>query len=194
MDDKKPKLNATGQKELEKVEAQFDAQETQMKSYKIDPYNLPPREESEPQVKISNRQALAVKENYLKPTHVHSSRERFNEKYRADYEYAKVYVPFIAEHNEMKGEVIEIWTKSFPGMPAEEWHVPTNTPVWGPRYLAEQIKRKCYSRLAMKENMSSGQDAAGKYYGQIVAETSIPRLDARPVNQSKSIFMGADGT
>jgi len=31
--------------------------------------------------------------------------------------------------------------KPFPGMPAEEWAIPTNKPINGPRYVAEQIKK-----------------------------------------------------
>ena len=191
MDEKRPKVNQQGQKELDKVEEQFADVHASMRASDPSKLSAP---ESEPQVKISNREALATKEHYLKPIHTHSSKEKFNEKYRTEYNYAKTYVPFIAEHSELKGEVIEIWTKPFPGMPAEEWIVPTNRPVWGPRYLAEQIHRKTYAVRRMKEDVGSGQDHAGKYYGQMVIESAHARLDARPVTQNKSIFMGADGS
>jgi len=64
--------------------------------------------------------------------------------------FQKEYVQFIAENKEIIGETIEIWTRPFGGMPAEFWKVPVNKPVWGPRYLAEQIKR-CYY-LVIKTN------------------------------------------
>ena len=76
-------------------------------------------------------------------------------------------------------------------MPAEFWKVPANTPVWGPRYLAERIKDCTYSVLTMNENKVTGTNMFGQEYGQIVVESKKQRLDAHPVSQRKSIFMGA---
>ena len=179
--------------ELEKAQENFEAFDNSIKELTMDRLNAAPRQETEMQTKMSTREMQSVKDHYLKPTHVISSRDKFNEKFRKEYDYMKVYVPFIAEHNELKGEEIEIWTKPFAGMPAEEWKVPTNKPVWGPRYLAEQIKRKFYHRLRMQENAIREQGGTGTFYGQMAAETTIQRLDAHPVSQKKSIFMGADG-
>jgi len=33
-----------------------------------------------------------------------------------------------------------MWTKPFPGMPAEEWAIPTNKPINGPRYVPSRLK------------------------------------------------------
>jgi hypothetical protein len=199
MEDKaKPKVNSKGAQDLEKAQEQFDKFDESVKEMTMDRMNLAPKQETEPQAKISNREALAVKEVYLKPIRVISCKDKFNEKYRDTYNYDKVYVPFIAEHAELRGEAIEIWTRPYAGMPAEEWKVPTNKPIWGPRYLAEQIKRKFYHRLKMDNhspsNLGVDSGAAGQMYGAIAVDTTVQRLDARPVSQKRSIFMGVDGT
>jgi hypothetical protein len=126
----------------------------------------------------------------LKPKRTIGCRDKFNEAYREQYNFDKEYVKFIGENKEIIGENIEIWTRPYGGMPAEMWEVPVNTPVWGPRYLAEQIKRKFYHRLIMKQNVVSS-DGIGQMYGQMAVDTTVPRLDARPVSTHKSVFMGA---
>ena len=68
-----------------------------------------------------------------------------------------------------------------------------NTPVWGPRYLAEQIKRKFYHRLSMKQSVATEHNSMGTMYGSMVADNIIQRLDARPVSSRKSVFMGEAG-
>jgi hypothetical protein len=187
----KPKnLNSASEKELDKVAQQFDKFEAEVKEMTMDRMNMAPKEEVEPQTKLSQNEIAATKDHYLKPHKVISCREKFNEKYRDEYNYQKEYVNFIAEHKELIGESIDIWTRPFPGMPAEEWIVPTNTPVWGPRYLAEQIKRKFYHRLIMKENVATETTGMGVIYGKMAADTTIQRLDAQPVTKRKSVFMG----
>lgn len=78
-------------------------------------------------------------------------------------------------------------------MPAEFWRVPTNKPVWGPRYLAEQIKGCVYHRLTMKQNVITESSGYGQMYGALAVDTTVQRLDARPVTKRSSIFMGAGG-
>ena len=102
---------------------------------------LTPKEDKvEPQTKISQSDIAKSKDVYLKPAKTIGSKERFNEKFREDYNFSKEYVQFIAENKECIGETTELWTKPYPGLPAEFWQVPSNKPVWGPRYLAERIK------------------------------------------------------
>jgi hypothetical protein len=186
----KPKnINSASEKELDKVEEQFKQFESEVKDMTMDRLNATPKEETEQQTKLSQKEISAKKDNYLKPIKVISCREKFDEKWRADYEFQKEYVQFIAENKELIGESIDIWTRPFPGMPAEEWLVPVNTPVWGPRYLAEQIKRKFYHRLIMKETPTEST-GAGIMYGKMAADTTIQRLDAVPVSKRKSVFMG----
>ena len=57
--------------------------------------------------------------------------------------------------------------------------------------LAEQINRAKYHRLTMQQSTIVGNDHSGQYFGHMVADNTINRLEARPVNTSKSIFMGA---
>ena len=185
----KPK--STSQQELDKVEKQFDAFDSQVKSMTLDHMNTAPNRETEPQTKIA--QADIDKDNgtYLKPHRVIGSREKFNENYRDEYNHAKEYVNFTAENKEIIGETIDIWTKPFAGLPAEWWKVPVNKPLWGPRYLAEQFKGAKYHRLTMSQKVTTGADGYGEYYGAMAVDSIVQRLDAMPVSSRKSIFMGA---
>lgn len=186
---RKPRLSPDLERQLERALSRLDEAQEQIKSLTLDRSKQAPVKESEPQVKLSQKEINAAKEIYLKPNRTVSSRERFNEDFRSEYEFAKEYVCFIAENKELIGSAIEIWTKPFPGLPAEEWVVPVNKPVWGPRYLAEQIKRKTYSRLKMDENTLTGQtDGVASYTGAVVVEEQIQRLDCRPATTKKSIF------
>lgn len=185
--------NSTVLDELDKAKEQFDNFEKQVKDLTMDRMNLAPKEETEPQTKLSQNEIAKSKDIYLKPTRSLSCREKFNERFREDWEFAKEYVHFIAENKELIGEDIELWTKPFAGIPAEMWKVPTNKPVWGPRYLAEQIKRKAYHRLKMDEGIISESSGAGRMYGQLVVDTTVQRLDANPVSSKRSVFMGKGG-
>jgi hypothetical protein len=188
---KKPKpTSLLAEHELNKVEDQFQSADKSIKDMTLDRMNAAPRQDEEPQTKLSQKQIEKSKEIYLKPKRSIACRDKFNEDYRQEYNQAKEYVHFVAENKEIIGESIDIWTRPFGGMPAEEWSVPTNTPVWGPRYLAEQIKRKFYHRLIMKQNVVTEQGSYGQMYGSLAVDTTIQRLDAIPVSNRKSIFMG----
>jgi hypothetical protein len=181
--------NSSTEMELDKAQEQFDKFDQNVKDLTLDRMNEAPKQELEPQTKISTRDAQKSDAIYLKPDKSIGTSQPFNERFRADYERDKTYVQFIAEHKEIIGETIEIWTRPYGGMPAEFWKVPVNKPVWGPLYLAEQIKRKFYHRLTMKEDRITSSDGMGSYFGQMVADTTIPRLEARPVSQARSIFL-----
>jgi hypothetical protein len=61
-----------------------------------------------------------------------------------------------------------------------------------PRYLAEQIKNAKYHRLKMEESVATGGDNKGnQYYGSMAVDSIVQRLDAIPVSNRKSVFMGA---
>ena len=188
------KHKSSGDKELDKVEKQFDAFDKNVKELTQDRMNMAPKSDIEPQTQLSAKEISKSTDIYLKPKKSIgcSGKDKFNEDYRNEYNYAKEYVYFIAENYEIIGENIEIWTRPFGGMPAEYWEVPTNKPVWGPRYLAEQIKGCKYHRLVMKQNVGTGGDHAGQYYGSMAADSTIQRLDARPASVRKSVFMGAN--
>ena len=189
----KPKVsNSLAEREIDKAEKQFQAFDDQVKEMTLDRMNLAPKEEVEPQTKISQKEFDKSKEVYLKPIRSIGCQEKFNEKYRKDYQFAIEYVCFIAENHEIIGEEIDLWTKPFAGMPAEEWKIPTNKPIWAPRHVAEQLSRCKYHRLTMDQNIKSGADGNGQYFGAMCVDKTIPRLDARPASTKKSIFMGAN--
>lgn len=186
--------NSLAATEMDKAEKQFDAFEAQVKELTLDRMNEAPKEEIESQAQLSQKDIARSKDIYLKPDKTIGCREKFNENFRAAYEFDKEYVHFTAQNNELIGETIEMWTKPFAGIPAQFWKVPVNKPVWAPRYVAEQIKRRSHHRLVMNESTGQiGADGAGKYYGQMAVDTTIQRLDAFPVSSRKSIFLGASG-
>jgi hypothetical protein len=186
----KPKASSSlAQQELDKAEKQFEAFDQAVKELTLDRMNMAPKEDVEPQTKLSQKDIEKSKEIYIKPCRSIGCRENFNEKFREEYNFKKQYVNFIAEHKEIIGEELDFWTKPFPGLPAEQWKIPVNKPVWAPRYVAEQISRRKYHRLIMQQSIT-GSDGVGQYYGSLAVDTTIQRLDARPVGTSKSIFMG----
>lgn len=187
----RPKVKSTSEKELDKIQEQAEAFEQNIKDLTLDRMNEASKEEVEPQIKLSQREIERSKDIYLKPKRSIGSKEKFNEKFRDAYNFDKEYVNFIAENKEIIGEAIPLWTKPYAGVPAEEWDVPVNKPVWGPRYLAEQIRRCTYHRLMMNENAPIGSDHMGTYQGQMVVDKVIARLTAEPVVNTKSVFMGS---
>lgn len=181
------KLDKTLEKAIDTVD-KFDAS---IASLTLDETLKAPSIESEPQVKVSNREMAKEDGLWLKPDRRINSKEAFNEKYRKEYEFKLEHVPFVAENKEIIGETIELWTKPFPGISAEFWKVPANKKVWGPRYLAEQISRKSYTRLTMEDRPT---ETSGDYQftGAIVAKNRIARLDARPARGMKQVAMSSD--
>jgi len=189
----RPKMNSASEKELDKCEKQFEAFDESVKSLTLDRMNMAPKQEIEPQTKLSSSEIEKSKDIYLKPKRSIASREKFNEDYRKDYNFSKEYVNFIAENKEIIGETIDLWTKPFAGMPAEEWDVPVNKPIWAPRYVAERIKGCKHHRLVMQDRPSGSDHQGNQYYGSMAVDTVVQRLDAHPVSSRKSIFMGAGG-
>lgn len=183
--------NSESAKELDKVEKQFEAFDKDIKEMTQDRMNAAPKADVEPQVKMSQADIEKSKEIYLKPKRAIASQEKFNEKYREDYNYATEYVRFIPENKEIIGETIELWTKPFAGMPAQEWAVPTGKPIWGPRHLAERLTNCKYHRLTMQQHVMTETNHVGQMFGSMAVDTTIQRLDAIPVSTRKSIFMGA---
>jgi hypothetical protein len=184
------KMKSQSQNELDQLQAQFDAHEQNIKDLTLERTSSAPRQDVEQQTRLSSREIDKSRDIYLKPEKTVSCRDKFNEKFREDYNYSKEYVQFIAENREIIGETLELWTRPFGGMPAEFWKVPPNKPVWGPRYLAEQIKKCCYHRFQMQQSIVESNNT-GQIYGSMVADTTIQRLDAIPINTRKSVFLGA---
>jgi hypothetical protein len=172
-------------KQIEQAEEDLKEFKDSVTNITMDECSSAPLEEIEPQTKLSKDQIRKSNDVYLKPKRTlypsanpkTGKQEEFNEKYRESWEYDRQLVKFIAENNEIIGESIDLWTKPYQGVPAEEWDVPVNKPVWGPRYLANQIKRKCYTRFIMEDRPIS-QDGKGTYFGTMAVESKRQRLDA----------------
>lgn len=178
-------------KSLEEAAVAVDQFNDSINKLTMDACASAPKVETEPQVLQTKKEIAKEDGLYLKPDRNINSKEQFNEKYRTDYNFKKEYVPFIAENKEIIGETIEMWTKPFAGMSAEFWKVPVNKKVWGPRYLAEQISRKSYTRIVM-EDKATGTEGGHTFYGQLAASNRIQRLDARPARGIKQVAMASD--
>ena len=187
------KVKTSVENELESAKQQIDAFEKNVNDLTLDRMNAAPKEDVEPQTKLSSQDIKKSTEIYLKPVKSIARRDKFNEKLRKQYEFDKELVYFIAENREIIGEDIELWTGKYGGMPVEFWKVPTNKPVWGPRYLAEQIKSCSYHRLTMNQSVVTESGGYGQMYGALAVDTTVQRLDARPATKRTSVFMGASG-
>jgi len=189
----KPNVGKQAQKHLDEAEKKFDKYNEELKSLSHDIVRSAPLKEEEAQTKLSSREVAKNNDLYLKPDKTMPDMQKFNEIFQKEWEFQSEYVNFIAEHKELIGETIEMWTHPFGGKGACFWKVPTNKPVWGPRYLAEQIKKRRYVRFKTDERRHTSSDGTGTFYGAMVAETVVQRMDANPVSSHKSVFMGSGG-
>jgi hypothetical protein len=189
----RPKLKSgLGEKELDKAQEQFDAFDQNIKELTQDQLSKAPAQEQEQQTKLSQNEIANSKDIYLKPKSTIASKEKFNEKFREAYLFDKQYVNFIAENKEIIGESITLWTKPYAGLPAEQWVIPVNKPVFGPRYLAEQIRRCTYHQLSMNEQEVVARDSSVEYCGRMVADKTVSRLTAEPVTKARSVFVSSN--
>lgn len=188
-----PKVNSESQKHLDKAVEKLENFTENVTDLVERRLNFDPSRaaNADQHTKLSSSEIQKSRDIYLKPARAIGSKEKFNDKFRASYEFDKEYVQFIAENKELIGCDIEMWTKPYPGMPAEYWIIPSGKPVWAPRYVAEQLKRKFYHRLKSDEKRVTGDSGYGVETGMMVIDTTVQRLDANPVSQRKSLFMGA---
>jgi hypothetical protein len=178
------KVDNSGQKELKKVEKEFENFNKEVKEVSEKALFTPPLEEKKELDPSIPKDAIV-----LSPIKKINSQEPFNENFREDYNYKNENICFIAENIEISGEDISLWTKPFAGMSAMEWSVPVNKPVVGPRYLYEQIASKFYNRLVMDQKPIQSESGM-TYYGTMVATNTIHRLNAHEfVNRPKFISM-----
>jgi hypothetical protein len=188
----KPKpTSSLAEKELNKVEKQLEEFDDQVKSLTLDRMNCAPKLEKDRDSARSQQEISNSKTIYLKPVRSISSREKFNENYREEYEKVKKYVEFEAKHNEIKGEKLELWTKPFAGMPAEFWNVPVGVSVSAPQYVKNRIDECYYHKLSMQQNVSNGTDGMGEYYGSMVVDNVVQRLETLNIKKNPRIYMGS---
>jgi len=183
----KPKMTSgKAQQEVDRVEKEFDEFQENLTSLASHGFSSEPKQEQDRQTHLSSKEIKSL-DIYLKPERSIPDRQKFNEKFRDAWNHAKEYVHFIAENKELIGEAIEIWTHPFGGVGAEFWKVPTNKPIWAPRYLAEQIERKSYHRFTM-DNTTTNVGNGAQMYGNMAIDSTIKRLAAFPVSERKSMF------
>lgn len=182
----KPHVNSEGNKELERLQTQFEEYKKQVDTL-VNEKNI--QSAANPH-EISQKTIEKSQDIYLKPTKMIMSREKFNEKFREQYNHDKEYVHYTVEHHECRGETVEMWTKSYPGQPAEFWEIPTGKPVWIPRYVANKLEFGCSYRRLKTEDRPVGNDQMGsQYYGTLVKASDEYRISAHPVNTRKNFRM-----
>jgi len=191
MKEKPDAKSSLGNVELDKAEKQFEKMENDIKELTQDRMSDAPKLDVEPQTKIANSDIDKKNDLYLKPIKTIGCKEQFNEKYRNEYEFQKQFVNFTCENLEIIGDGVELWTRPFPGVAAQFWKVPVNKPLWGPRYLAEQLRKCSYHRLIMQEQ-TTNIEGDMQYYGKMVADKTVDRITAHPVSSKRSVFMGTD--
>lgn len=186
----KPKATSSqAEKELDRVEQQFKDFDANVKTLTQDAMNHSPVLETEPQVKRAQVDLAKMDYLVIKPHKTIGSKEPFNEKWRESYNFYKERVNIEAENLEVIGEVLDFWTKPYPGMPAEEWKVPVNTPVNVPRYVAERIDNCIYHELHMEQSTQTASGSEGTYFGGLAVKKTKHRLQAKPVMKKTSLFM-----
>lgn len=190
MAEKPRPTSSESEKELNKIEKQFDDFDKNVKEMTLDRMNQAPKLDREPGFASLQNQLEQSNVQYLKPFRTIPSREKFNEDYRKDYEYMKEYVEFVADNNEVKGETLDFWTKPFAGMPCEEWKVPVGITVSAPRYVKKRIDDCYYHQMSMKQNVSTGTDGMGQYYGAMVVDNIVQRLETHEAKRGSRVYMG----
>jgi hypothetical protein len=179
-----PKVNSDGQKELNKAAEKLD--HFQEKAREFNPFTgLTNVEATEPQTKLSTREANSLDAIYVTP--IRSVKRPvggkdkatifWDEKYRQQHDEDWKYVKCIVENNEMIGEAVECWTAKWGCDPAHFWKIPVNKPVMIPKLLAEQLSKCQYHRLRMADNA----EKMNYVNSSLVADHVVRRIDARPV-------------
>lgn len=190
MAEKPSPKSSLAEKELDKAQAQFEHYEANIASLTLDKMNEAPLKESEPHNKLTQNQIADSNDIYIKPFKTIACRDKFNEDYRKDWDFAKEYVYITAQNNMILNEFLQFWTKPFAGIPYEEWKIPVNKPIWVRRHVAEQIKNCVHHELVMDESKKVESNEFGDFCGQMVAKKTVQRFDAFPATKKKSIFMG----
>lgn len=177
---KKLRVSSRSEQQLNKAAEQFDKFAEDVKSLSVeDAKSSLPSVETEPQTKISKKEANAYDAPVIKPGRAIFSKEKFDEKNRKDFEERSKLVKCIVENNEIVGENVQFWFKEYPGLPAYEWTVPVNKPIYVPRYIAEHLAKRAYIRYVMQECQSVSE---GNLTHSMVAKETRHRIDCRSVD------------
>lgn len=178
---KKPHIASRSEQQLKKAEEKFDKFSSDLKELSTSEKPNVPVQQTEPQTKLSNREANSTEAPYIKPNRAIFSKEKFDEKNRAARDEDWKYVRCIVENNEIIGESIQFWLKKWPGEPAHEWTVPVNKPVQIPKFVAEHLSSRSYVRYVMQQNENLTE---GNMTHSMIAKEVRHRLDCRGVGTS----------
>lgn len=191
----KPELSSgMGQRELDRAEAQMNTFTENLKDLSENQFkHHAPTLNTDQQTYLSSNEIKKSIDIHIKPSKSIGCRNKFNEDYRSQYEYMKEYVHIIAEHRELRGQTIELWTKFWPGVAAEYWEVPVNKPIWVPRYVSNRIKECGYHTFAMDETRQTERNGMGTMFGAMIVTNYTQRLDVHEVTDRHSISMKPKG-
>lgn len=154
-----PKVNYEGQKELAKVDEAFEKVTEAIASCdSLDP--KVPVEQVDPYTKLSKRQMALADAQYVTPVKIvnrveggkHNAKNYFNEAHRPLYKKDWEWIKVVIENKESIGHPVEKWTAEWGCDPAMFWIIPTNRPVYIPRFVARSIKKCRYIQRTMESD------------------------------------------
>lgn len=179
-----PKVNSSGQKELDRAQVTFEKFEESVNTLTVDRMNQAPLRETESQTKMSSKQIKNYDAPRLEPLRRINSKEPHSTdpKLIREREEGHEYIKCIVENKDIIGEAVEICSKKFAGDPATFWKVPVNKPVYIPKFLAKQLSECKYHRLTMQEGQVTNSDGMGTYMGAMTVNETRSRIECRPAD------------
>lgn len=179
---KKPELaSGMAQKEVDRVEKQFNEQSERMQNFTQDKMQNAPVKEVAPQTEITKGQFMREDAPRITPVHAYPSRGG-TKKPEQDGLRRKAweYVRCICENLECPGEDLDFWLKPpLSGEDCNNWKIPVNKVVMIPRHVAEHLASRKYHRLYMDENITVMDTGFGQMKGQLTASKTVHRLNCR---------------
>ena len=186
----KPNLQSGfANRELEKVEKQFDKTDEELASLTVDEMAKAPLKTLEPQTKMSKKEVQefdAPVIRHCKGFQMTIPKSGVDPKFKPLIEHDEEFIKVICENNEVIGEHIELWSGNFPGQICGFYQVPVNIPVYVPRKVAKRIRASRYHRIKMAERpMSqlqhemSSDGVSSQPSGVITVTETKQRLDCR---------------
>lgn len=178
---KKPNVaDGLAQKEVDRLDAEFNAKEKQMSEMTQDAMKDAPLKELAPQVKISKEALEKTDAPKIVPCLTRAANGKKKSEQDALRKRAWEYIKVIAENNEVIGEDIEFWHKPMiAGEDLHFWKIPVNKPIYVPRHIAEHIRSRKYHRLKTDENIRVETNQFGDMMGRMIATETRQRLDCR---------------
>lgn len=165
----KPKMDKVTEKGLDELE---QTQES-MKKLTVDEINKAPVKEQEPYYRFCNaeKKSDAIR---IKPTKTFSPRSKPDSREQAAREKAWESVEGYAENREVIGEPICFWLDKYKGDPTCYWEIPCGIKVSLPRFVAQHLASRTYTRFKMNDMMNVEE---GTRAPRMVVEEKINRLN-----------------